>query len=86
MINKTIIQRIKGLVRSVRGPYVLRFGCGLGFYRRWVQPIPAYFCMRSLWRRRLAAYERKALYIHRLQYFGDYRCYREFMDLRRYKR
>ena len=53
-------------------------------YRRLSSRVRGWFVMRGYWRRRLASFEQKALFIHRMQYFGSYRCYREYMDLRRY--
>lgn len=55
-------------------------------YRDWSRPVRAWLCMRSLWRRRLAAFERKARYIDRRRYFGDSRCYREARDWSRWQR
>lgn len=72
--------------RPVRGFFFVA-----GYWRprpvwRLLLPVRAWFCMRSLWRRRLAAFERKARYIDRLRYFGDRRCYSEARDFCRYRR
>lgn len=57
--------------------------------RSWLRlsrPIRGWFVMRNYWKNKLRKFEKKALFIHRMRYFGDYRCYREYMDMRRYQK